>query len=75
MITLFSVFFTLQGNDASLDDLSNTLVALGLSQLTLTSPPNDCITSDEPHPAPAVPMQTLDEDLFNVSDGILTDFD
>nr|XP_019529155.2 augmin complex subunit dgt6 [Aedes albopictus] len=64
-----------EGNDASLDDLSNTLVALGLSQLTLTSPPNDCITSDEPHPAPAVPMQTLDEDLFNVSDGILTDFD
>lgn len=64
-----------QAQDTSLDDLSNTLVALGMSQLTLTSPPNGCITDDPHHPAPAVSVQTMDEDLFNVSDGILTDFD
>ncbi|XP_065076901.1 augmin complex subunit dgt6-like [Ochlerotatus camptorhynchus] len=59
-------------NDASVD-LSHTLVALGMSQLTLTCP-DDVNRPNALQPA-AVPMQTMDEDLFNVSDGILTDFD
>lgn len=54
-------------------DLSNTLVDFGLSKLSLTCHADN---NAEPEPEPAdVPMETNDEDLFNVSDGILTDFD
>ncbi|XP_062558523.1 augmin complex subunit dgt6 isoform X2 [Armigeres subalbatus] len=59
-------------DDTSLDDLSRTLVDLGMSKLTLISPP--AVTHDL-DPLPAVSIQTMDENLFNVSDGILTDFD
>ncbi|XP_055634718.1 augmin complex subunit dgt6 [Toxorhynchites rutilus septentrionalis] len=55
-------------------DLSTTLVALNLSKLTLNGGVSDDDTTDTIKPA-AVPAETLDEDLFNVSDGILTDFD
>lgn len=62
----------LQENDSSVD-LSHTLVALGMSQLTLRCP--DDVNGPSASQPAVVPMQTIDENLFNVSDGILTDFD
>lgn len=72
------------------DDLSSTLIGVAISKLSLTedfclpavrepaSTTSPCADMDDQLPEQSPPPSstgTNDEDLFNVSDGILTDFD
>ncbi|EDS37756.1 conserved hypothetical protein [Culex quinquefasciatus] len=67
------------------EDLSSTLIAVAIGKLSLTDdlclpaaePASSLDTDADQPPPPPTPSSTgtNDEDLFNVSDGILTDFD
>lgn len=73
------------------EDLSSTLIGMALSKLSLTQDfclprvaepttsscldPEHLLQPPQPPPTPSSTTGTNDEDLFNVSDGILTDFD
>ncbi|KAL1373418.1 hypothetical protein pipiens_018671 [Culex pipiens pipiens] len=66
------------------EDLSSTLIGVAIGKLSLTedfclpaAEPASSLDTDEQPPPPPTPSSTgtNDEDLFNVSDGILTDFD
>lgn len=67
---------TISNEDPNSSDVSNTLVGLDFDKLSISV---HAVANDKNevlhHSSPQIPMDTHEEDLFNVSDGVLTDFD